>query len=432
MAIRRPLIASGDNPRFVRRSFAPFLACLCAAALLSSPVFGGYGKFRKESSPVIGGGYGSSGLRPPFPGTFRAMAAWRENTPPNLGALQKICSRTYSLSNTHSVVAECETLEARDLAVKTMRANVGGGFLDGSAVVDVAISARGGFGGGGEEERKGEVFTSTRDEEEDSSSSSRGVNISPIFTRPREHEEDPPRRDPRTRNTRRAQQSSPGSRPDPLFGKQLDLHLLGARRAWQIFDTDKIVQSGEPALVTVAVMDSGVDYDHPDVAETMWRNALELPNDGLDNDGNGWVDDVFGIDVVNGDGDPMDDAWHGTAMAGIAGRVLAATILTKLMVEDERGDGGKTNNLFVIPTTARSQFVKSRSCMQKSCAQKSFSGQVVSCKFRIRVYWVKMFFYRPVPVSVDPTLPHQPALVTTDSESRLWPAAPPIAPVASA
>ena len=71
--------------------------------------------------------------------------------------------------------------------------------------------------------------------------------------------------------------------------------------------------------VVVAVIDTGVDYRHTDLAANIWTNPREVPGDGVDNDGNGFVDDVRGFDFANGDGDPMDDNGHGTHVAGTIG-----------------------------------------------------------------------------------------------------------------
>lgn len=68
---------------------------------------------------------------------------------------------------------------------------------------------------------------------------------------------------------------------------------------------------------TVAVIDSGVDYEHPDLKNQIWRNPDEICGNGIDDDFNGFVDDCIGWDFVKGTNMPMDDNGHGTASAGI-------------------------------------------------------------------------------------------------------------------
>jgi subtilisin family serine protease len=66
----------------------------------------------------------------------------------------------------------------------------------------------------------------------------------------------------------------------------------------------------------VGVIDSGVDYNHPELAGAIWRNPKELAGDGVDNDGNGYVDDIYGWNFVSNNNNPMDDNGHGTHVAG--------------------------------------------------------------------------------------------------------------------
>ena len=80
------------------------------------------------------------------------------------------------------------------------------------------------------------------------------------------------------------------------------------------------VRSSAGTLV-VAVIDTGIRYTHQDLAANMWKNPREIAGNGLDDDQNGVVDDVYGLDAYNNDGDPMDGDGHGTHCAGTIGGV---------------------------------------------------------------------------------------------------------------
>jgi len=101
----------------------------------------------------------------------------------------------------------------------------------------------------------------------------------------------------------------PPNDPSWLDGSLWGLLKIQAQEAWTNFTP------GDGSVV-VAGIDTGIDYTHPDLAANMWHNPGEIPDNGVDDDGNGYVDDVYGIDTVNHTSDPFDDQGHGTHTAG--------------------------------------------------------------------------------------------------------------------
>lgn len=158
---------------------------------------------------------------------------------------------------------------------------------------------------------------------------------------------------------------------DPLFNTQWGLHNVGqaspflpgnpfedplgpglvdadidAPEAW---DT----ATGDSEIV-IAIIDSGIDYNHPDLAANIWTNPNEIP-DGFDNDGNGFVDDIVGWDTFNLDNDPIDDNGHGTHVAGTVGAstnnnigVAGVAWNAKLMAVKAASAGGGLNSASIV------------------------------------------------------------------------------------
>lgn len=109
---------------------------------------------------------------------------------------------------------------------------------------------------------------------------------------------------------------------------------IDAPEGWDAYLDDPLPKHA----VTVAVIDTGIDYKHPDLADAMWTNPGEIPDNGIDDDGNGYIDDIFGWDFFNNDStvchyeynselnaylsSPSDNDDHGTHCAGIIAAVI--------------------------------------------------------------------------------------------------------------
>jgi len=146
---------------------------------------------------------------------------------------------------------------------------------------------------------------------------------------------------------------------DFYYGNQWYLSKIEADSAW-----DKI--SGSPDMV-IAVIDSGIQIDHLDLKNNIWKNSREIPGNNIDDDKNGFIDDVNGWDFVNNSPDPspkFTPGWteagvsHGTMVAGIiaasgnngegvAGVTWQAQIMA-LKVLDDKGEGRLSNVIRAI------------------------------------------------------------------------------------
>ena len=111
---------------------------------------------------------------------------------------------------------------------------------------------------------------------------------------------------------------------DPRFDDLWGMHNTGQTGGTADADIDAPeawdISTGSPDVI-VGVIDTGVDYNHEDLAANIWSNPGEIAGNGIDDDGNGFVDDVHGINAITGSGDPMDDHDHGTHCSGTIGGV---------------------------------------------------------------------------------------------------------------
>ena len=153
---------------------------------------------------------------------------------------------------------------------------------------------------------------------------------------------------------------------DPSFTLLWGLHNTGqlggtpdadidAPEAWEIETGNNVV---------LGVIDTGVDWNHVELSNNIWTNPGEIPNNGIDDDGNGYIDDVRGWDFVNNDNDPMDDNGHGTHVSGTiaaAGNngvgVVGVSWSAKIMPLKFLNSGGSGNSANAILAVDRKSVV---------------------------------------------------------------------------
>ncbi|MBI4895713.1 MAG: S8 family serine peptidase [Candidatus Aenigmarchaeota archaeon] len=100
---------------------------------------------------------------------------------------------------------------------------------------------------------------------------------------------------------------------DPLYSSQYHHANIQNNLSWNLTIGNR--------NIIIAVIDTGVQWDHPDLSANIWNNTAENCTNGIDDDGNGKIDDCRGWDFVNNDSNPMDDHGHGTHVAGLAAAV---------------------------------------------------------------------------------------------------------------
>ncbi len=124
---------------------------------------------------------------------------------------------------------------------------------------------------------------------------------------------------------------------DYFFSEQWGLTKIEAPKAWDLTKGSNTIY--------VAVLDTGADYQHPDLAANLWINEDERKgddancNNGIDDDGNGYIDDCYGFNAITGSGSAFDDDGHGTHVSGIIGAVTNNSI----------GVAGTSWNVKIIP-----------------------------------------------------------------------------------
>jgi thermitase len=155
-----------------------------------------------------------------------------------------------------------------------------------------------------------------------------------------------------------------GQPNDPEYPLQWGLRMVNAQDTWDY-------TTGSDNVI-IAVIDSGVDYNHPDLMENIWRNSKEIPNNGFDDEGNGYIDDYRGWNFILNNNNPMDDNGHGTHCAGI----IAARGNNNI------GITGTLWNAKIVPLKVNNgQNVDTASKIKAIQYANSMNADIISCSF---------------------------------------------------
>jgi subtilisin family serine protease len=142
---------------------------------------------------------------------------------------------------------------------------------------------------------------------------------------------------------------------DVYYDYQWGLNNINAPSAWDLITESK--------NIIIAVVDSGIDINHPDLKYNIWINPGEIPGNNIDDDGNGFIDDVYGWNFADNDNNVTDSNGHGTHIAGIiaasgnntqgiSGVIWNATILPLKFI-DKNGDGYISDAVSAISYAAK-------------------------------------------------------------------------------
>ncbi|MBC7796270.1 MAG: S8 family serine peptidase [Pyrinomonadaceae bacterium] len=166
---------------------------------------------------------------------------------------------------------------------------------------------------------------------------------------------------------------------DTRYSELYGMTKIGATTAW---DSTK-----GNSKVVIAVIDTGVNYLHEDLAANIWQNSAEIAGNGVDDDANGYIDDVNGYDFANGDANPDDDQGHGTHLAGTIGAVgnnakgvTGVNWNVRLMVLKTHDTTGNSTSAKLVEAFNYARMMKSRGVNVKA-TNNSYGGCNEACGF---------------------------------------------------